>query len=452
MGILNRFEIAMIFPIITVICLVWFFVYYIRISRPFEGTTEWISRTLHKPRLTFTRHRVGIEDLLPIVLILIVFIVASFEAFFMPNGALFLQRHMALPPLSMLLSGASLFLFNSTPVGWSFLGVLFGLVMLKGFYILLKSMFGKIPVAVFGTLLFGFDLTRFVQTHTAAIDAYAVAFSVFSYIFIYRYVSREGDAPFRKSVVPLALSGVFFGLAIASGPTAIYGGIGLVAVCVIRLFIVWRHRMEDKLPGFGWHLVKTLICAVLFLGVVPVIIYVLSYISSERMAINSLWDPGLYSRVWDHYTAVTAQNAALNKWSLVTFGNPVVWWGGFLAIIAMAVRAITRRDGNALFILAGFLAQLLGWVIFSQTAFIDHYFQSSVFFALALAAVINAMLERGVAKTQGQKKWRPLQAVYAIIAGAGATFVIFYPAMIGLALPEWYFRYFLRWFPNMWPF
>jgi len=416
---------------------------------------------MHKPRFALTRYKLDIDDLLPLVMILIVFIIASFEAFFMPNGGtVVIDRYIPVPPLAGLLSEASLFLFESTPVGWNFLGVLFGLVMLKGFYILTKSMFGKTSVAVCGTLLFGFDFTRFIQTHFAAIDVYAVAFTILSYIFIYRYLAQEGDARFRKSVLPLALSGVFFGLAIASGPTAIYIGIGLVAVCVIRLFIVWRHGLENKLPGFGWTLLKTIVCALLFLGVVPVLIYILSYIAQIRgISANMLLDPGFYSRVWTHHSSVMAQYVSNNKWSLVVFGNPVVWWGGFMAIIAMVICTIKLRDGRALFILVGFLAQFLSWIILSRTAFIDHYFQSVVFLALALASVINAMLDRG--KTQKKKKlqygqgrahWRPKHAVYALTAGAGVVFAMFYPAFIGLDLPEWYYRYFLRWFPNMWPF
>ena len=43
------------------------------------------------------------------------------------------------------------------------------------------------------------------------------------------------------------------------------------------------------------------------------------------------------------------------------FVNPVVCWGGLLAILACAFHGIVRRSGKALFIFIGYLAQLVPW-------------------------------------------------------------------------------------------
>ena len=382
------------------------------------------------------------------------------------------------PPLGKEIIASSIHLFGMTPFGWRFIGAVFGVVMLIVMYIFLKNMFGKTVIAVCGTLLLGFDFMRFVQTRIATIDTYGVFFILVSFFFMYRHITTAADAPFRKSLTPLALSGLFFGFGCAAKWIVPYAGIGLAAIYIIRLVLLWRHYNESRKPGFAVYLTKTLAFSVLFFGVIPVIIYCLSYIPyglARGMTIGEgmLWDPEYYKIIWENQVSMLSYHGELvathaySSWwyqwiingrpilyylqydgnlrsSFAAFGNPVVWWGGFIAMVAIGIRAVRRRDGKALFILIGYLSQLLPWVVVSRIVFIYHYFPSTLFIVMALAHVFNTILERG----QGRYK----QAVYGYTASAGVLFFMFYPALTGIYAPNWYFRYLLRWIPGAWPF
>ena len=382
------------------------------------------------------------------------------------------------PPLGKEIIAASVLAFGMTPFGWRFSGAVFGVLMLIALYVLLKNMFGKTPVATCGTLLFGFDFMRFTQTRIATIDTYGVFFILLAFLFMYRYITTDPDASFKKSLVPLALTGIAFGLGCASKWIVPYAGAGLAILYIIRLVMLFRHYRESDKPGFGLYLTKTLSFSVLFFVVVPVIIYCLSYIPyglSRDLTIKGgmLWNREYYKIIWENQKSMFSYHSALvathpysSKWyqwisdarpilyyyngasdmksTFGAFGNPIVWWGGFIAMVAITIRAFRRRDGKAFFILIGYLAQLLPWVAVTRVVFVYHYFPSTVFLIIALAHVFNTMFERA----QGKFK----HAVYGYTAASGVVFGLFYPALTGVYAPYWYFKYFIAWIPVSWPF
>jgi len=384
------------------------------------------------------------------------------------------------PPLGKEIISASIFALGMTPFGWRFIGALTGVIMLIVLYIFIKNMFGKTPVAICGTLLLGFDFMRFVQTRIATIDTYGVFFILLAYFFMYRYITTDAEAPFKKSLVPLALSGAAFGAGCASKWITAYAGLGLAAIYIVRFIHLYKYYRGNGLQGFRAHLTKTLLFSVLFFGVVPVAIYCLSYIPyglAQDMTIEGgmLWDSRFYSLIWnnqvfmlDYHGMLISQHIYSSVWwqwildarpilyvssfnygnnfksTFGAFGNPVVWWGGFVAVVVMAVQSIKSRDGKALFILIGYLSQLLPWIAISRVVFIYHYFPSTLFLVLALSHVFNTILERA----HGHYK----QAVYGYTAATGTTFAMFYPALTGIYVPNWYFTSFLRWIPVAWPF
>ena len=382
------------------------------------------------------------------------------------------------PPLGKEIIAASIYAFGMTPFGWRFIGAVFGVAMLLVMYIFLKNMFGKTPVAICGSLLLGFDFMRFTQTRIATIDTYGVFFILLSFFFMYRLITTDPDAPFRKSLAPLALTGVAFGLGCASKWIVPYAGVGLAVIFVLRLVFLFKRYSDDSRPGFGVYLTKTLLFSVLFFAIIPAIIYCLSYIPyglAKGMSISDgmLWDARYYSIIWENQRSMLSYHGKLvathpySSWwyqwivdgrpilyyndyygnmrsSFAAFGNPAVWWGGFVAMITVAIRSVRRRDGIALFIVIGYLTQLLPWVAVSRIVFIYHYFPSSVFLVMGLAYVFNTIIERGQGKY--------MRVIYGYTASTGVLFGMFYPALTGVYAPQWYFQYFLRWIPQAWPF
>ena len=382
------------------------------------------------------------------------------------------------PPLGKEIIAVSISVLGMTPFGWRFIGALFGVVMLIVMYIFIKNLFGKTAIAACGAMLLGFDFMRFVQTRIATIDTYGVFFILLSYFFMYRYASTDIDKPFRKSLAPLALSGVFFGIGCASKWIVVYAGIGLAAIYVIRLVSLGRRYDKEGREGFSALLAKTILWSALFFAVIPAILYCLSYIPhglARGMSIGDgmFTDRRFYDLIWDnqklmlsYHGKLVAEHPYSSRWyqwiidarpilyynsyegnmrsSFAAFGNPAVWWGGLFAMAVAAIRAAKLRDGIALFIVIGYLSQFLPWLGISRIVFIYHYFPSTLFLVLALAYVFNIIVESG-------RKWRN-EMVYGYTTLTGALFAMFYPALTGVYAPQTYFRYFLRWIPRVWPF
>ena len=389
------------------------------------------------------------------------------------------------PPLGKEIIAVGIELFGMTPFGWRFMGTLFGVLMLAVLYIFLKNMFGKTHIAICGTLLFGFDFMRFTQTRISTIDTYGVLFILLSYFFMYRYITTDPHKKFRVSSGSLALSGLFFGIGCASKWIVIYAGAGLAAIFFVHLVMQVKYYKENDMYGANMEgttarVIKTLLCAALFFIVIPLIIYYLSYIpygTARGMSVKDgmLWNPEYYQIVWKNQVSMFTYHGGLkeghpyaSRWyqwivdgrpilyfwdgnvapgmksAFAAFGNPVVWWGGLLAMIAMVYRFIKFRDSKALFIIIAYLSQFVPWLLISRAVFIYHYFPSVVFMIIAIAHIFDSMDER---KLPGYKL-----AINAFTAGAGVVFFAFYPAISGLAAPNWYFKYFLRWIPGAWPF
>ena len=122
--------------------------------------------------------------------------------------------------------------------------------------------------------------------------------------------------------------------------------------------------------------------------------------------------------------------------------NPLLAWGGLLAMLCMVYLAAAKRDKTALFILIGYLAQLVPWVFVSRVVFEYHYFPSSIFLVLALCHVFRQV----ELVSPDQKR------VILCFAGVSvALFAAFYPAISGLTVPRWYDLKFLKWL-GTWPY
>jgi len=386
------------------------------------------------------------------------------------------------PPLGKALIAMSIYLFDMTPFGWRFIGAVLGVLLMVVMYVFIKNLFGRTAVAVCGTLLLGFDFMRFVQTRIATIDTYAVLFILLAYYFMYRHITTHPEARFRSSLAPLVLSGVFFGMGCASKWVVVYAGIGLAAIYILRLVHLRKYYRINEYGGYAAYLTKTILFSVLFFGLVPVLIYLISYmpfvlargLSSDA---EVLFSAAFFNEAWriiwgnqvlmfNYHGGLQATHPFASAWwqwiinarpilyvnnhfgdvrsSFAAFGNPVVWWGGFVAMLFMFYSVFKNRDGKALFILIGYLSQLLPWVVVSRIVFIYHYFPSTLFLVLALAHIFNTILER----KRGEYKI----AVYGYLVGTGIVFAMFFPALTGLRVPHWYFESLLRWVPFYWPF
>lgn len=368
------------------------------------------------------------------------------------------------PPLGKLIISIGIRLFGMTPFGWRFMGTLCGVLMLPVIYFFLNALFGKPSVSACGTVIFAFDFMHFVQTRIATIDTYAVLFTLLMYLFMWRFMAggRKRD---------LALSGIFFGIGAASKWTCIYAGAGLGVLWIIY----WITHRRDEL--FVRKLLSNILFCLVFFVAVPCAIYYLSYIPyglAKGMSGVQMLFSGDYARiVWknqvymfNYHSGLVAEHPYSSRWyqwivdarpilyyleyfndgtksSFGAFLSPLLCWGGLLAMILMGFLAALKRDAKALFILVGYLAQLLPWVLVSRLTFEYHYFPSAVFLALALCRAFDATAEAGFAR------WK--RPMYIFTGASVALFAAFYPVLTGVRVSSWYCGNVLQWLPS-WPF
>jgi dolichyl-phosphate-mannose--protein O-mannosyl transferase len=351
------------------------------------------------------------------------------------------------------------------------MGTLVGVLMLPAFYLIAKGLFGGTPAAFCATTLFAFDFMHFVQTRIATIDVYTVFFILFMYLFMWRYVTSGYETPFYKTALPLFLSGLFFGIGAATKWQCIYAGLGLCALYVLYLVMRGRHAAaQGKTRAYIGFLFKTLFASILFFIVIPFGIYFASYIPYARASgdvtlarvFDEMWrnqsymfnyhsklvDTHPYSAAW--YTwlfdirpilyYLSDQGAV--KTAFGSFGNPFVWWGGLACLGLTVWRFIRKRDPAALFIVVGYLSQMLPWILVPRLTFVYHYFPATVFLCLALGYVFSDYMTREPVRRR---------LVYAYTAVSVGAFILFYPVLAGITVPTWYTAYLIKWLPS-WPF
>ena len=379
------------------------------------------------------------------------------------------------PPLGKLILSVGIALFGMTPFGWRFMGTLFGVLMLPVLYVFLKNLFGKSTVAFCGTALFAFDFMHLTQTRIATIDTYAVFFILLMYYFLYRYLVLPAGTSFRKGAPWLFLSGLFWGIGAASKWTVIYGGVGLALLYFIGLYFKLRDWPKAEAAGerpvlLGTWLAQTLAFSVLCFVLLPAGIYVLSYLPYAaadgtvslsnllRIVCNNqaymlsyhqgVHDTHPYESRWYQWVVDARpilyymEDGAGYHTRFAAFSNPLVCWGGLLALLSVIVHMVRRRCGKALLIVVAYFSQLAPWFFIGRTTFAYHYFPSILFLCFALAYVINDILELG--PPEGRR------AVWALTGTGAGLYAAFYPVLIGLSIPTWYAAC-LRWFYS-WPF
>ncbi|MBP5262014.1 MAG: phospholipid carrier-dependent glycosyltransferase [Clostridiales bacterium] len=382
------------------------------------------------------------------------------------------------PHLGKEIMAIGVMIFGVNPFGWRFMPTLCGVIMLFAFYVLSLRLFKETKWAVLATSVFAADFMHFMQTRVATIDVYAVLFIIASYIFMHDYTQMNFyETPLRKTYKPLALCGLLMGCGIASKWIGVYSAMGLALIILIQFIYRYReYRLSlnalDKdfkkdqrfniVKSFNSNLNKTILfcCAVFIL--VPLIIYALSYIpfndgvegrslitkiiESQKFMFtyhSQLAETHYYASDWyqwpviDHPLRYVNEQVTEDTVRVISLmGNPAIWWTGIPASLYMIYLWINERDRKALFLTIGYLAQYLPWVLVPRYTFIYHYFASVPFITIMIIYSIQRIVDK-----RPKLKWLP----YAYCGLCIVLFLMFYPAMSGMEVPNYYIDHFLKW-------
>lgn len=136
---------------------------------------------------------------------------------------------------------------------------------------------------------------------------------------------------------------------------------------------------------------------------------------------------------------------------MLAVGNPVIWWGGAVALLVLLWFAVRRRDWRAWAILGGYAAMYLPWFTYSapfanRTIFTFYTVAFVPFVVLALVYLLGVVLGRQSLPST-ERRWRA--GVYVgIVAAALVMAAFFWPIWIGEPIPYEYWRSHM-WIPNV---
>jgi hypothetical protein len=366
------------------------------------------------------------------------------------------------PPLGKEIIALGTRIFGMTPFGWRFMGTLFGVLMLPLLYLLLKQLFNSTFVSVCATVIWAADFMHFTQTRIATIDTYNVFFVLLMFIFMHRWITLPDDTPFLRTLPPLFMCGLSFGLGAAAKWSSIYAGFGLVLLYVIKL--IYSRRSAGFVLG-------TLVVSTCFFLFIPGVIYILSYIpyvTSKELDMNftNLWNEMLknqtymykyHSRLVDTHVYAARwydwvfnlkpicyfyQREGTNVSTIMALNNPLLAWGGLVAMVFCGIEIFVKKCSKALFIMIGYLSVLLPWVLVSRLTFAYHYFPALMFLVLGLGHVFWRMTSKGDHKAR--------RSVVVFTTVAVVLFLMFYPVLSGVPVSHWYTKNVLQWLPA-WP-
>ena len=382
------------------------------------------------------------------------------------------------PPLGKVFIMVGIAVFGMNPFGWRIVGTLFGIGMVPIFYAFGKRLFKNSEYALLGAVLFAFDFMHFTQTRIATIDVYAVFFILLMYYFMYQYYCMSFYTDGLKATLkPLGLAGVFFALGAASKWICIYAGGGLAVLLVlsfIKRYREYRAAMDSndmalmgKAKGFWDNVLKTLLFCCVFFIVIPVIVYVLSYLPYMlSVGQHTLKDVGYYQKyMWDYHSTLEATHPYQSTWwqwpftfrpmwyfqgtglpegkfaTLTASGNPAVWWVCTVATVALIVSRAMRRtksDPGITVLFVGAAANFLPWVLVTRCTFIYHFFATVPFIVFC-----GVFLLQDWERKNPSIKW----VKWAWMAAAVVLFLLLYPGLSGFEIPVGYAQ-FLKYVPG----
>lgn len=298
------------------------------------------------------------------------------------------------PPLGKLLMAVGILIFGMVPFGWRFMGTLIGVLMVPVMYAFGKDLFKKSEYAFFASFLMAVDFMHFTQTRIATIDSYGVFFIILMFFFMHKhYKMSYFTTDFKKTLIPLFLSGICFGLGCASKWIAVHPVAGLLLIGIVSLIkkgaeyskmkkklssktlkknrAEWKRikRIVDKCPQY--IMITLVVAVVVCFLIIPFVLYFLSFVPLWFVPVIQRSHPTFIHWVLDtingmiDYHAKTIQpHSFASKWyewppmtrpmwyhvpdevppgqtqRLFCFGNPAIWWIGSLLIIPALLMAI----------------------------------------------------------------------------------------------------------------
>ena len=356
------------------------------------------------------------------------------------------------PPLGKIIISIGIAIFGAVPFGWRCMGALFGVLNILIMYRFGKKIFKKTAYATICGVLMMFDFMNFTQSRIGLIDVYAVFFILMMYYYMYDYFSNKSyNLGFKRSMKPLILCGLFFGMGVACKWIVLFGAPGLAAL------FIWSKYNEYRETRKIAYMSRTAIICVLFFIIIPGCIYIISYIpfiaapgnnfgsilqNQIRMItyhgaavrshpFQSSWFewPFMTRPIW-YYKGVDVGPGMIS--SIVAMGNPAIWWTGILTFFSALYLSIKNKHRYMAVIFVAAAFQYLVWALIRRTVFIYHFYSTVPFVIFTIVYIIKHLIE--LSGNSGKRRIIVITGAYIFVVIA--LFVWFYPVISGLEVSK----------------
>ena len=402
-----------------------------------------------------------------------------FDEIYFPRTAYEMLNNLSIyeythPPLGKIILSIPIHFFGLTPFAYRLCGNIAGILIILVIYKIAKQLFKRERYALFSAIIMALDGMHFVQTRIGTVDSLLLLFCLTSFMFFlkYLYMPKEESIKIRK--IPLLLSGTFWGMAISVKWTSAFVGLGMGILYLIK-------TIKDREINL-----KLLLWSVLSFIIIPIAIYVASYIPiinnpnaqlyyayenkngetvSEYITIKDVGSFIKYQKaMYDYHSKLEATHPYTSKWyewpimkrplwfyigrfdndkigTIACMGNPAIWWLSTATAIFTLIYTIIKKDKEGLIILVMIIATWITYAFIGRIMFIYHYFITLPYMMLTIVFTISKLA-----------KWKSKvdYCIPALCAIFLAFFIYFFPVYSGMPVRLKYIKA-TEWF-NSWEY
>lgn len=366
------------------------------------------------------------------------------------------------PPLAKELIAIGVGLVGDNPVGWRIMSMVFGVLTLLGMHRLALVLFESPLLAACAAILTLFNQLLYVQSRIAMLDTFMMAFLAWGWA-----LGLEGwralDHSPKRGWRLLGLGGACMGLAAACKWFA------LIPWAAVLALAAWSCIMEPRRRAEAGRIAGCLL-------LVPIAAYYVTFLpflwipSKATGQASSLWDILFLHqwRMWDGQMRVVSPHPYGSQWwewplmarpmwyafdresspvpavrGVMLLGNPMVLWGGMVALVWAAWDWIQTRNSRAPWIVGGWLVCYLAWVVIPRKlAFFYYYYPAAMLLGLALTHLLQRLDEERAAGPR--LRWLP---ALVVLGTTVALFIYFFPILAALPIgPDEFVKW--MWLPR----
>lgn len=369
------------------------------------------------------------------------------------------------PPLGILIVGLGILLFGMNPFGWRIMPALSGVLMIPVIYLFAKKLFNDRKIAIVSTVLMMTDFMHFSVCRMSSIDSTSTLFVLLELMFFYDYIrnrlAKNESGAFRA----LFFAGLFFGMGMSSKWDTLF----TIPFLLLLLIYVELVRLRPAIRNFIPALIKIAVSLV----IIPLAVYCISYLpyfSHDPVTNFVKFIYNLQGYMVGYHTGLTghATHPYASPWwgwplltkplsvffwqdnitnlasSIVLMGNPAIWWVGIPVFFVGVGFAICQRDLRGVYLALAILTLYLPWTIIGRLSFNYYFYVVTPVWILMISYVLWQ-----IAKIW-PKESKLVITAYLILCVV--LFIMFYPAISGLAVSRDYVVHYLLWFSPAWNF